>query len=405
MIAVVRRMILMPAWAIVHRALPLVVAAALAVAIGNSAMRDWLVTRLADGVDQVDEPNAVRQVRNLGKLDRAAIEPLVRAAASNRTAAALAAREQLDNLVDTWRAQQTLNPRLFALAPRITTLAQSLAGHVDEFDEVSHAWVRQLAIDLLELASHVDRATWIEVHAQSELILDKNAPLTTPSDTQTAGRWPAMPQLVSADPATEAIATSESRWTAAPNKPTDDPTTRPQQQEILPTKPSNSAPTKIVARPTSQVPTPPPPLPAVDNAARIPHDSNDLPITNAASASDLALLHQLAGDDQSLSRAAAIELSQRGFGNASPRDARMLLSLSVDDRVALVNHVSTSSQLSAARWLRLLLADGAAEVRSAAMSAIVASDDSALRELAWQTALYDPDPRVAAWTERLRTPH
>jgi hypothetical protein len=116
-------------------------------------------------------------------------------------------------------------------------------------------------------------------------------------------------------------------------------------------------------------------------------------------------LHQLAGDDQSLSRAAAIELSQRGFGNASPRDARMLLSLSVDDRVALVNHVSTSSQLSAARWLRLLLADGAAEVRSAAMSAIVASDDSALRELAWQTALYDPDPRVAAWTERLRTPH
>ena len=53
-------------------------------------------------------------------------------------------------------------------------------------------------------------------------------------------------------------------------------------------------------------------------------------------------------------------------------------------------------------WLILLAADEEAEVRLAAVTLMATSTDATLLEQAWQAAIHDRDPRVAAMANRLR---
>ncbi len=388
--------------AIAMRLVPLLAAATLLVLAVRWVARSWVVDELAASVHVDDELSAAERVRELGKLDAAAAEPLVRAAASNRAAIALAARGVIDQLVERWDFQHRLNPRSFQLSSRIRQLTDALAAHADEFDVVSHPWLQSVAVSLLELADDCSRDVWIDVNAKCEQVLAATEVAATPNGDFVAQRWPTQPavppqvaeQIVEWQPTVPRIETSSDEQ---------------RDQELVDQRAADDsamlrAATGPIVMPVARSPDqPPPPLPLIAEQQRIPLDGVDLPIRDVATASDIALFNQLAGDDVERARLAALELARRGFGNASPRDARMLLSKSVDDRVALVNVVSTSRDLAAAKWLRMLIVDGAGEVRAASVGAIAVSGNAELRELAWQTALRDSDPRVAAWTERLRS--
>jgi hypothetical protein len=97
------------------------------------------------------------------------------------------------------------------------------------------------------------------------------------------------------------------------------------------------------------------------------------------------------------------ELRDRGFGRLRSDVVRLALSTTNStDRVLLVRDLPGIPGLGTKAWLMLLADDSDAEVRLAAVSAMATSGDGELVECAWNVALHDHDPRIAALAERLR---
>jgi hypothetical protein len=94
-------------------------------------------------------------------------------------------------------------------------------------------------------------------------------------------------------------------------------------------------------------------------------------------------------------------LKQLGFGRISAPLVQKLFS-SPQDRLQLVDEVLKERSINARPWLVMLAGDPDAEVRLAAVTVMATSTDAALVEQAWQSAIHDRDPRIAALATRLK---
>ena len=386
---------------LVRRLVPLLVVAAVLFYGMHRIAERWLVEGIHESVAVADDSRASQRVRDLGKLDAAAIDALVAAAASPRASVALTAQDEIDEMVDRWVRQQHRDPQKFDLGQGPTAMASALASRVADFAQVSHPWLQRVTVTLLDLANGSHGRSEISLYGDCEHVLDSLRQSPTPDGRKVAVRWPAQPAVP--EPVVSDAQVPSREWTPAPRQPPSVAANPPAANVIDPTPIDIPIVQSPVAPESVEQPSngPPARMPLIASSERLPPLQPSISDAEAPTASDVELLRQLAGEDQDLSRVAAAELMKRGFGRAAPRHAQMLLSNSVDDRVALVNVVSTSRNLAAGPWLRILVTDGAGEVRAAAVGAMVVAGDAELRELAWETALNDPDPRVAAWVEQL----
>jgi hypothetical protein len=96
------------------------------------------------------------------------------------------------------------------------------------------------------------------------------------------------------------------------------------------------------------------------------------------------------------------ELTHRGFGRLSARLVERLFSDDAEDRLRLVDDLLIEPGIDARPWLMLLADDYDADVRLLTVTIMATSNDSTLIEKAWQVAIRDRDPRIAALADRLR---
>jgi hypothetical protein len=104
------------------------------------------------------------------------------------------------------------------------------------------------------------------------------------------------------------------------------------------------------------------------------------------------------GDIQRIER----ELAKRGFGKLSKRLVRQYFLENTQDRLKLVDLVLAQPGGGSEAWLLLLASDSDPDVRLFAVTFMATSNDAALVEKAWQTAIRDRDPRIADLAGRLR---
>ncbi len=113
----------------------------------------WLtVQQLAHRVRVADDAEAGRLVKELAVFGRTAYPALVVAANSERSAVALAARGEVDELVDRWHQATYLNPATFDLAGQALPLAAALECEVVSMPPSGRRWARRVLTSLLRLA-------------------------------------------------------------------------------------------------------------------------------------------------------------------------------------------------------------------------------------------------------------
>jgi hypothetical protein len=133
-----------------------------------------------------------------------------------------------------------------------------------------------------------------------------------------------------------------------------------------------------------------------------PDEHLDVIETPLADADSPALLRRWRSADAASKSAIELQLSKRGFGRLDERFVREFTSNRSEDRLKFVDSLLTTAGVDARPWLMLLVEDGDADVRLAAVTIMATSNDKTLVEKAWETAIHDRDPRIAELAERLR---
>lgn len=420
-----------------------------------------LVQQMAQRIHESDGQQAALLVGDLARLEAASYSSLASAASSNRSAVALAARREIDRRVDAWSQEVFLHPATFDLRSRAVPLAEALGPYVASMTASGQSWARGVLSRLLNLANAQppeDRLALIAAcdHALSQLseedattmlnsaidmaealgppIARVDVPATSPQADETT---PPIPQSTYSSrhersvniPVTTAANRSQPPieelvqrpWSPTWTKPQPSPAgsnpmganagavddaTRDSQQAGSPISPPPPARPSLIAQirdphdrvPASEASLAPPPM-SLDG------DAADIPVGTAQSLSDREvelLFVKLASGSEEQQIQAAQELFIKGYGRPTPRDARMLASPSVADRLALVDLVLTAPRLEPRKWLWRLAHDPVGKVRAAALASIATSADAELIEAALQLAIRDSDPRVAEQTDLLR---
>lgn len=430
--------------AIAVRSLLVLVAAVLLV-WGLARGGTWFtIHRLTSRIRTADDAQSARLVRELALLEGPAYDELVAAAASPRSSVALAARAEIDRRMDDWQQQVYLHPASFSLREFAIPLAKAIDRHHVQFSGSSRRWARRVLSQLLSLTAQqpaADRFALVRTcdRALAALPVEKSTPLpqadvdyrvtlappavenrfarasrlpgdTRPAEPATAPRPLEMRFAYGTPPATQQTQTVA---TAPPSEWNPAWSARPQGEPAQPnesTPPPSPGPASAPAKP-SRVPAlsasttrlAPPPSSLGTNQAEVEVNS----ATSVASREEAILFRMLASGGPAAEAAeqqtyAAEQLLVRGFGHVTPRDARMAISPSAGDRLALVDLVLTSSRLESRKWLWRLAQDASGEVRAAALASIGTSSDRDLIEAALQLALRDTDPRVAEQASLLR---
>jgi len=432
----------------------LVLVAAVLLAAGIGRGGTWFtIQRLTSRIRTADDAQAARLVRELALLEGPAYDELVAAAASPRSSVALAARAEIDRRLDDWQQQVYLHPATFSLSNFAIPLAAAIDQHHVHFTSSSRRWARRVLRNLLSLSAQQpagDRLALVRTcdRALTAMPAEQSVPLpeadvdyrVTLAPPVVENRFAEASDLPRDPPTAVAVAKPEplsmrfaqvspQPFDSQPSSPT---ATQPQPQSDASAPPSDWNPAWS-ARPQAEPPQPGQPAPGNVSikSSRVPAhsasttrlappptslDANQAEVeikaaTSVASREEAILFRMLAtGDSSGSSDSSAAEqqtyaaeqLLVRGFGHVTPRDARMAISPSTNDRMAMVDLVLTSSRLESRKWLWRLAHDASGEVRAAALSSIATSSDRDLIEAALQLALRDTDPRVAEQASLLR---
>lgn len=424
----------------------LVVVAAVMLVWGLARGGTWFtIHRLTSRIRTADDAQSARLVRELALLEGPAYNELVAAATSPRSSVALAARAEIDRRMDDWQQQVYLHPASFNLREFAIPLARAIDRHHPQFSGSSRRWVRSVLRQLLSLTAQqpaADRFALVRTcdRALAALPVEKSTPLPQadvdyrvtlappavenrfagasrlPSDSPRTGpaTAPRPLEMRFADRPPPATQQTQSVASAPPSEWNPAWSARPQGEPAQPnesTPPPPPGPASSPAKP-SRVPAlsasttrlAPPPSSLGTNQAEVEVNS----ATSVTSREEAILFRMLASGGPAAAEAAeqqtyaAEQLLVRGFGHVTPRDARMAISPSAGDRLALVDLVLTSSRLESRKWLWRLAQDASGEVRAAALASIATSSDRDLIEAALQLALRDTDPRVAEQASLLR---
>lgn len=399
-----------------------VVLAAVVLVVAAARTGKWLVVqRLAARVRTSDDAMAGRLVGELAAFGKTAYPALLAAANSERSAVALAARAEVDHMVDEWQQQAFLHPATFSIEARALPLAQAIETQLPGATVSGRRWARRVLMELVELAQSQN----IQQRVALVRTCDRALSALPTNDPPLAFQPDVDYRLTLAPPETPIL--PEDAFVSEPRSadlvlPPAEPTTEPVASEPPPTdsrelivleaiplqpKAVDEAPLQqwnddwaqarlreLRESSTSRVP-------AHSASTQRQGDSSGEMDTETESVDD-QLFAALAQGDEQTQAGAADELEKRGYGLVTHRDARMATSASIADRAALVNLALTSPRLEPTAWLWRLAHDPAAEVRSAAMSGIVTSSDRQLIAEALDLALRDTDPRVAGYAEMLK---
>lgn len=418
-----------------------VLAAAVLLVVGLARGGTWLtIHRLVSRIQSADDAQAARLVHELATLEGPAYSQLIRAAASPRSAVALAARAEVNRRLDNWQQQVYLHPSTFNLATHAIPLAAAIEQHHTSLSISGRRWARRVLRDLLALTAKQPFSDRLELVLTCDRVFS-----AMPPDASLALAEPKVDYRVTLAPPTEenrfavtgpavtAEATVETpRFRPAPQTAqtaprqapsvavADSEPTTPERAADVPPKDWNPA-WAVAAKPQSdarrrRVPAhsastaklAPPPTTLKPNQAAVEVKS----ATSVAMRESTILLRALSSGGASRSTAsgtvseqqeyAAEQLLNRGFGHVTPRDARMAISSSTADRLALVDLVLRSPRLESRKWLWRLAHDSSGEVRAAALASISTSRDQELIAAALELALRDTDPRVAEQASTLQ---
>ena len=419
-----------PTWRLSLRLVPL-----LAVSIGLVVVvwlggRSMFVQHLAHRIERSDDTTAAQLVRHLAQFKGEASSALVEAANSPRSVVAINAQREIDSLVDHWRRKAYLRPATFPLRSTALQLAKAIDQQAAQLRPSSRRWARQTLEHLLEMAREQppsDRLVLIQTceKALAQLPPDESTPTMGPSidfglvldrraskapPSQPAAPTRTTPLTMTPPLATAPISPAPLPADAFPNVPV-----LPAPVTLPPTA-TTSAPAAtspewnpnwgLAAAPTRPVNLPPPATdsnpPLTEQPPAMMPVGEARPLVKPDEPSEERWFTELATGKPEQQELAMKQLHQLGFGYVTPRDARMLRSASLRDRLELLNVAMTSPRLEASKWLWRLAHDRSGEVRAAAIASIAISDDIELMKAAMEMALRDTDPRVAKQTATLR---
>ncbi|WP_425400477.1 hypothetical protein [Aeoliella sp.] len=405
----------------------LVTLAGVVVVIVVALTGKWVAVQgLAARVRSADDATAGRLVRELATFGETAYPALLAAANSERSAVALAARAEVDKLIDEWQQQAYLHPATFSLDSQALPLAQAIEGQLPGSTASGRRWARSILVALVDLAqqqSFDHRLALVQTcdRAISSLPAD-DPPLAFESDVDY--RLTLAPPNTS--PLPEDAFVSEPRSVDLTLPPAELPAEPAQsadvsEQEVpdrnmivleaIPLEDKLAAEAAVdqwnddwVASRLREVRDGPAPRVPAHSAStqRQSEPPASEKVADDGTPTDDQLLTALASGDEPSQRAAAKQLEQRGYGLVTHRDARMATSASMADRLALVNLSLTSPRLEPSAWLWRLAHDPSAEIRAAAMLSIATTNDRQLIAEALELALHDTDPRVAIQAEMLK---
>ncbi len=420
------RMLLSPA---ALRAIAVLLAATALVAV-VACTGEWLtVQQLAGRIRASDDSTAGRLVAELAAFGDTAYPVLVVAANSQRSAVALSARGEVDAIVEQWQQSAYLHPATFDLGRGALPLATTLDEQLPSMNASGRRWARRVLSSLLDLAQQQGFRERIELirvcdkalsslppdepTLQFEPDVDYHLTLAPPPDSSPLeSQIVEEPRTVSPPPSVNPTvpplsAAAETGASATRDQVAPAPLANPKSHlsEWDPNWNATQIESGATAQPIDRVPAhsastrlapPPTSIEAGDPALEV----RDVPHINDRT--EEVLFKLLASGDTARQTAAAEELLLRGYGRATPLDARMLLSASAADRIAMVDLAMTSTRLESRKWLWRLAHDPSGEVRAAAVSAISTSGDRELIEATLDLAIRDRDPRVAKHAEALQ---
>jgi hypothetical protein len=365
--------------------------------------RAEIIAELSDRVAHRDPEDASAAVRQLGEMPQPPATVLVEAATGADRKVANEARQTISKLLR--RAQQRLEAGrgVKAISRQLTDLARELADHRHAFPAADQTWLVSTAQRILHLANQVPPKHSPTVAANCDLILT-SIPTAAAVVAEPAGPPDSQKQSQNAPNSEQAIAT-ESTTAITPAEDGEPARTEGNDSIFAPWRVDSSQP---VFRPLpsqtdgtplhpSVSPTPPPD--AAPPALPADVELIGRPIANV----DLRDVMQkwLDTNGNGLTSQEKELLKQRGFDRLPIQLVRKLFS-SPQDRLQLVDDVLQEPGINARPWLILLSGDSDADVRLAAVTVMATSTDTVLVEQAWQAAIHDRDPRVAALATRLK---
>jgi hypothetical protein len=400
-----------------------------------------LVEQLATIVEQGTSEEALVAVHQLAAMKQPPMGPLIAAALSADTNVASAAKQALRELLDDFGQQVTASRDIAQVADSLHDLVAALSMRQKKFAAADQVWVAETTQTVLRLANELPPHVAPTLAAQCDAILNATdvvalaqasfAPVPlTPSNTESEARE-FVPFLRSSNATAQPLPTPTTTQSAAS---TPDETTKSAASEPLPqTVPLQSAtipefqnrlrpnvPPDNLAGVQTIPPGPEPLRTASGNGSLtiIPQQPPSAPsseppyrrpaafaIQQLTSLDSRSLLIALQSENGANALAIEDELARRGFGTVTKALVDQFLSTDVAARMRVIDVVLNNPSLGARPWLLLFAEDEHADVRLLAITILATSRDTTLIEKAWQLAIRDRDPRIAALAPRLRERH
>jgi hypothetical protein len=365
-----------------------------------AVQRAEIIAELSDRVAHHGPEDASDAVRQLGEMPRPPAAVLVAAATGGDRQVADEAKQAIARQL--CRAQQKLEAGrgMKSVARQLAELARELADHRHAFSATDQPWLVTTTQRIVSLANQVPAKHVPLVAANCDLILTsiphgataaepggvQASSTLTPPSADNAMRSETTPTNGAADSEESADAVLIDSMIAPWRTERSEPRFRE-----LPRSPAGTN----ALRPSAS------PLPQDEAPPELPAEADILgrPMAEADTRSLLQKWQETKG--QGLTPSEQQLLKKRGFDRLPAPLVEKLLS-DQRGRLELVDDVLQETGINARPWLILLAGDADAVVRLAAVTVMATSSDAALVEHAWQTAIHDRDPRVAALANRLK---
>jgi hypothetical protein len=389
----------------VYLSLPCVILVVFLIVVKLVAMqRADIIGELADRVAHSDTPEATAAVRQLAAMPRPPVAILVEASASDDRAVADEAQLAITKMLRRSDRLLAADRGTKSIGRQMENLAQALVVHRAAFAGNDRKWLAATTQQILELSNQLAPKHTPLLAQQCDIILEGLD--SAPSEIQRSARNldRKIPEsirtheLATSEPSSEAGVGSDALTDGKEDNPLRDSLDASWRAgwtspvfRTLPATPNETKPTEPPATPESFAPMP-------------EHEPERLEILDQplARVETRTLLQRWIAADRITRSALDLELRQRGFGRVTETLVQSLLSNAPDDRLQLADDVLSTPGVNAKPWLVLLADDRDADVRLAAVTIMATSNDPALVEKAWQAAIHDRDPRIAALAERLR---
>ncbi|MCI0334819.1 MAG: hypothetical protein L0228_16520 [Planctomycetes bacterium] len=402
-----------------YLSLPIVVAIVFLLVAKLVAMqRADIIAELTDRVAHRETEDAAAAVRELGDMSHPPASVLVAAATASDRKVAGEAKQAILKWLGRSRRQIEAGRSVKAVARQLAELAEALATQRDAFSAADQPWLVNTTQRILRLANQLPPKHTPLVATHCDLIL-ASVPATVVAQTDAAsGDGAAARESNGVNQAmihSEHVGGSKSQQESSvvtgatqastpaadsehQDSPTDDSFDASWRSEW--SRPVfRMIPTTRDAMPTDSHPSPSVPSSLTPKQLPVEVERIDRPLAEVESR---VLLRQWLAATGADVFPLEEELSQRGFVRPVKLIVQKFFSNRATDRLQLVDEVVTAPSVDARPWLMLLAEDVDADVRLAAVTIMATSNDAALVEKAWHTAIRDRDPRIAGLAGRLR---